>query len=140
MNLNALSDREFLRYANAQLDDLTSTDVERELLRRLEATDTELYEAAGEADLTADELTSLAQAMEGFAVKEVTELLGVMLEASIETKPLIAILRLFEKAGITEPDEFEAELKLADQFRKLANDAGDLFNRLHTLTEETQED
>lgn len=140
MNLNTLSDREFLRYAHNQLDDLTSTDVERELLRRLEATDTELFEAASEAEFTADELTNLSQAMEGFTAKEVTELLGVMLEADIEVKPLIATLKALDAAGIAEVDELKEALEFAAKFQAIANDAGDVFTRLTTLISETQED
>lgn len=140
MNLRTLSDSEFLRYAHTQINDLTSTDVERELLRRLEATDTELFEAAGEAGFVADELTNLAQAMEGFTTERVIELLGVMLELNIDAKPLIEMLRHLDKAGITEADELKEELELANKFKSLANDAGDVLTRLTTLITETQED
>lgn len=139
MNLRTLSDSEFLRYANNQLDDLTSSDIERELLRRLEATDTELFEAASEAEFTADQLTNLAQAMEGFPVQEVTQLLGVMLEADIDAKPLINILNVLDDAGITEPDELKEALGFATKFQAIANDAGDVLARLSTLVSETQE-
>ncbi len=139
MNLRTLSDQEFLRFAHNQIDDLTSTDVEREALRRLEATDTELFEAASEAEFTADELTNLAQAMEGFTVKEVTELLGAMLESSIDVKPLIEILKVLDDASITEPDELKEALEFADKFQAIANDAGDVLARLSTLVSETQE-
>ena len=139
MNLRTLSDSEFLRYANNQLDDLTSSDIERELLRRLEATDTELFEAASEAEFTADGLTNLAQAMEGFTVEQVTELLGVMLEADIEAKPLIAMLKVLDEAGITETDELKEALEFATKFQAIANDAGDVLARLSTLVSETQE-
>lgn len=140
MNLRTLTDKEFLRYANAQVDDLTSTDVERELLRRLEATDTELFEAASEAEFTADQLTNLSQAMEGFTTERVIELLGVMLESDIDTKDLIEMLRALDQAGITETDELKESLEFAAKFRAIANDAGDVFTRLTTLITETQED
>ncbi|NYT44584.1 hypothetical protein H0A64_07055 [Alcaligenaceae bacterium] len=140
MNLRTLSDSEFLRHAYAQSDDLTSSDIERELLRRFELVDTDAYEAVQEVELCAADLRQLGEALEGFTVSEVAELLGLLLEANIDAKALTAILRLLEKAGITESDEFEAELKLADEFRKLANDAGDVLTRLTTLITETQED
>jgi len=138
MNLRTLSDSEFLRYANNQLDEFTTSEIERELLRRLEDTDTELFEVANESELTASDLSRLVEALEGFTVSEVTEMLGVLLEASIGVKHLTSIVRLLEHAGITEPDECKTMLELADKFRKIANDAGDIFTRLHTLTEETQ--
>lgn len=140
MNLNTLSDREFLRYANAQLDDLTSTDVERELLRRLEATDTDTFEAAQEMEFSGDDLRRLGEAFEGFTIDEVVDLLGAMLAADVEAKSLIGILPLLDKAGITESDELKEALEFATKFQAIANDAGDVFTRLTTLITETQED
>jgi hypothetical protein len=140
MNLRILSNNEFLRYASNEIDDLTSSEIERELLRRMEATDTELFEAASEAEFTADQLTNLSQAMEGFTPEEVTELLGVMLENNIDVKPLVATLKVLDTAGITEVDELKEALEFAAKFQAIANDAGDVFTRLTTLISETQED
>jgi len=146
MNLRTLSDSEFLRYADTQIDDLTSSDIEREALRRLEAAEQRMQNAEGfpaladEYSLTADEVRSMVEAHPG-THEEIVGLLAALADKGIESpKALTAFLQHLDKAGITEPDELKAELELATKFKSLANDAGDLFNRLHTLTEATQED
>lgn len=139
MNLSTLDTATLLRHAYAELDDLTSSDLERELLRRLEATDTDAFEAATELGFTGDDLRKLGEAMEGFTTEEVTDLLGVMLEMDIDAKPVIEMLRLLDKAGITEPDELQVQIDLAKKFQDVANDMAEVLPRLTALINETQE-
>lgn len=128
MNLRILSNEEFLRYAHNQIDDLTSSEIERELLRRLESTAEQIEEAEGflalaeEYDLTAEDARSIIEAHPGTA-KELAELLA-----------------LLDEHGVLFIGELKTLLTQADNFRSLANDAGDVFSRLHTLTEQIQED
>lgn len=128
MNLRILSNEEFLRYAYTQIDDLTSSDIERELLRRLETAEAQMEEAEGflalaaEYDLTAEDVRSIIEAHPGTA-KELAELLA-----------------LLDEHGVLFIGELKTLLTQADNFRSLANDAGDVFSRLHSLTEQIQED
>lgn len=139
MNLRTLSNNEFLCYASNEIDELTSSEIERELLRRMEALDTDAFEALQETELSADDLHQLGEALESFDVSEVVELLGFLLEHNIDAKPLKAMLQELDNAGITEADELKEALELGTKFQSLANDAGDVFTRLTTLVTETQE-
>lgn len=140
MNLRTLSDSEFLRYANSQMDDLTSSDVERELLRRLEAIDTDTFEAATELGFTGDDLRNLNEAHAELSTKEVVELLDAASSTNISQIELILILKVLNDADITEADELKESLEFAAKFQAIANDAGDVFTRLTTLITDTQED
>lgn len=128
MNLSSVPTNELLRRAYAELDELTSTDLERELLRRLETAEAQMEEAEGflalaaEYDLTAEDVRSIIEAHPGTA-KELAELLA-----------------LLDEHGVLFIGELKTLLTQADNFRSLANDAGDVFSRLHTLTEEILED
>lgn len=128
MNLSSVPTNELLRRAYAEIDLLTSTDLERELLRRLEASEENMREAEGflalvhEYDLTSEETRSIIEAHPS------------------SSKVLAELLSMLSDRGITDADDLKALIKRVDDFRSLANDAGDLFSRLHTLIEETQED
>lgn len=128
MNLSSVPTNELLRRAYAELDELTSTDLERELLRRLETAEAQMEEAEGflaltdEYYLSAEEARAIIEAHPGTA-KELAELLA-----------------LLDEHGVLFIGELKTLLTQADNFRSLANDAGDVFSRLHSLTEQIQED
>lgn len=143
MNLNILSTEEFLRYAHNQIDDLTSSDIERELLRRLEARETDAVAALDETEFSAEEILVLGEAMSHSEVESATavaKLLNAVSDSNFTVDALIEIIQLLQETGISEADELSAVLGLTKDFRTLANDAGDIFSRLHSLTEQIQED
>lgn len=125
MYLPMLSDEELARYARAEFSELTSTSLELELLRRLEARapgedeDTEILVRAHEFELGANGIRKLGEAL--------------IFNASNSAELLSAI----GEAGFDSPAEIKREFELAQQFRALANDAGDVFSRLSTLTTTT---
>lgn len=123
MYLQMLTNEELARYARAEFNELTSTPLELELLRRLEerAADDEEEEAmlarASEYDLDADGIRKLGEAL--------------ILDASNSAELLSAI----GEAGYDNAAALKADLELAEKFAALACDAGDVFSRLSTLTE-----
>ncbi|NYT45122.1 hypothetical protein H0A64_09840 [Alcaligenaceae bacterium] len=140
MNLRTLSDGEFLRYANSQMDDLTSSDIERELLRRLEAIDTDLLLAIDDTKFTPTQLVDLNEAMGSLDFVNTIKLLNHINDSAIDTGDVLAFIKLIEGSDITESDELKEALEFATKFQAIANDAGDVFTRLTTLITETQED
>ncbi len=120
MHLPMLSDEELARYARAEFNALTSTPLEQELLRRLEERvadeDTEILVRADEYNITAGGIRQLGEAL--------------ILDAGNSA----ALLSAIGDAGFDSPAEIKREFELAQQFRTLANDAGDVFERLKTLT------
>lgn len=139
MNLNILSNEEFLRHAHNQIDDLTSTDVEREALRRLEAIDLDLLHVIQQNELTRTDLADIVEAFEELDLRNTIKLLKHISESCIDTGALIELIKLMDASAITEPNELKEELELAKKFRAIANDVGDAFTRLTTLVTETQE-
>jgi len=122
MHLPMLTNEELARYARAEFNELTSTPLELELLRRLEqrAADDEeemaVLARTAEYDIDADGIRKLGEAL--------------ILDASNSAQLLSAI----GEAGFDSPAEVKRKFELAQQFRTLANDAGDVFARLTTLT------
>lgn len=119
-NLMALMDDAHLVSAiEAELDPLTSTDIERELLSRFEtkidgdADYAEIIAVIDEFEIEAKELRELADARIGDAT--------------------LAILKVISDAGIDSADSLQAELDLAKSFSALAEDAGDTITRLSQL-------
>lgn len=123
MYLAKLSDDEVLRIARAEINDLTSTALEVELLKRLEALleDTDepdaFYEAAMDHNLNALGIAQLGEAL---------------IDGAENTA---ALLRVLADAGYETPEALKADLATAGKFAELANDAGDVFSRLSSLTE-----
>lgn len=128
MNLSSVPTNELLRRAYAEIDLLTSADLERELLRRLEASEDDTQNAQGflalaqEYDLKAEEMRAIVEAHVGSS-QEIADLLALLNERDIHRT-----------------DDLEELLDNADEFRSLANDAGSIFSRLNTLFEKTLED
>lgn len=106
--------------ACAEIDPLTSTPLELELLDRLEA--------------LLDEQS---------ANQPIANLLDEY-EAVIESHPAslkdqAALLSLLNDQDIHEPDQLKELLDFAAKFRALASDAGDFFTRLNDLVSTNQE-
>lgn len=140
MNLRTLSDDEFLRYAHNQIDDLTSTDVERELLRRLEAVDLQLLlQVIENSEHTRTDLVDMIDAFEDLDFRNTIKLLKHISQSAIDTGALIELIKVMDNSAITEPAELKEEIELAKKFRGIANEVGDTFTRLTTLVTETQE-
>lgn len=120
MHLSMLTHEELLRIANAEINEMTSTPLEVELLQRLvallEEQNDALVTTADEYDIDVEDLRELGEAL--------------ILDAHNTAELLSAI----GEAGFDSPAEIKREFELARQFRTLANDAGDVFERLKTLT------
>jgi len=128
MNLRTMSDSEFLRYANAQLNDLTSTDIERELLRRLESNQDQAEQIEGLVAL-ADEYTFTA-----------SELRTVIESCPLSLPEMAALLAALNDEDIHGADDLKKRLGVLKKFNALANDAGDIFNQLQIIIDTLQED
>ena len=116
----SMDDEHLLASARAEIDPLTSTALELELLDRFER----LLDEASEHKPVADLLEEY--------------------EAVIESHPAslkdqAALLSLLNDQDIHEPDQLKALLDTSDKFRALANDAGDFFTRLNDLVTTNQE-
>lgn len=116
----SMDDEHLLASARAEIDPLTSTALELELLDRFERL---LDEAS--------ELKPVADLLEEY-------------EAVIESHPAslkdqAALLSLLNDQDIYEPDQLKALLDTSDKFRALASDAGDFFTRLNDLVTTNQE-
>lgn len=113
--------------ARAEIDPLTSTPLELELLDRLETLLDEQHDNEGiralteEYDLAADDMRAVIESH----------------PASL--KDQAALLSLLNDQDIHEPDQLKELLDLAAKFRALASDAGDFFTRLNDLVSTNQE-
>ncbi|SDJ32002.1 hypothetical protein QRO11_12145 [Paracidovorax citrulli] len=123
MHLARLSNDEVLRIARAEINDLTSTALEVELLKRLEALldDTDepaaIYDAAADHDLNAESIAQLGAAL---------------IDGAENTA---ALLHVLADAGYESPEALKTGLATAAKFAALAIDAGDVLSRLSSLTE-----
>lgn len=108
----------FVTAVHCEIDPLTSTVLERELLARLDALLDEdqgnLSQAAEEYDLGAEGIKTLGDAL----IEDTT----------------VALLKVLAAASIDDPDTLRGRLALAEQFHALAKEAGDVFTRLAQLT------
>ena len=116
-----------LASARTEQDPLTSTPLELELIDRLEALLDEQRDTQPIADLIEEHEVSTDD-----------------IKAVIESHPAglkeqAALLSLLNDQDIHEPDQLKELIELADKFRALANDAGDLFTRLNDLVTTHQE-
>ena len=123
----SMDDEHLLASARAEIDPLTSTALELELLDRFER----LLDEASEHKPVADLLEEYEVATDD--VKAVIE------SHPASLKDQAALLSLLNDQDIHEPDQLKAELELAAKFRALANDAGDFFTRLNDLVTTNQE-
>lgn len=139
MNLRTLSYDEFLRYAVAEIDDLTSSDLERELLRRLEAIDTDAFNATQELEFTSEDLRKLAEAGEDLDIDEQVQILNAVKKQSMAVGAVVLVLEILGEHDIEYPDDLKEIFEFAAKFRAIANDAGDVIDRISNLINETQE-
>ena len=121
--MESMDDGHLVAAIHAEINPLTTTPLEIELLGRvedlLEQIDAEAADALAEFSLEAGDIKTLGEALIGDADNSA------------------AILSAVADADIDTPSALIAQLKLADQFKSLAEDAGDVFTRLAQLT--TQE-
>lgn len=113
--------------ARAELDPLTSTSLELELLDRLE---TLLDEQ--------EENKPIAELLDEYEVST-DDMRAVIESHPASLKDQAALLSLLNDQDIHEPDQLKALLDTSDKFRALANDAGDFFTRLNDLVTTNQE-
>ena len=123
----SMDDEHLLASARAEIDPLTSTALELELLERFER----LLDEASENKPVADLLEEYEVATDD--VKAVIE------SHPASLKDQAALLSLLNDQDIHEPDQLKALLDTSDKFRALANDAGDFFTRLNDLVTTNQE-
>lgn len=125
--VKSMDDEHLLASARAEIDPLTSTALELELLDRFERLLDEQHGNEGvralteEYKLTADDMRAVIESH----------------PASL--KDQAALLALLNDQDIHEPDQLKALLDTSDKFRALANDAGDFFTRLNDLVTTNQE-
>lgn len=126
--LRGMSDEHLASAARAEIDSLTSTPLEIELLDRFERlldqfnTDQELDLVIADFDITGEQLRNLCEA-------HPASLPGIT-----------AMLTMLNDLDIHEPGQLKAQLDIAAGFETLATEAGDLFARLHNLTTETMKE
>jgi len=123
----SMDDEHLLASARAEIDPLTSTALELELLERFER----LLDEASEHKPVADRLEEYEVGTDD--VKAVIE------SHPASLKDQAALLSLLNDQDIHEPDQLKELLELAAKFRALANDAGDFFTRLNDLLTTNQE-
>lgn len=123
----SMDDEHLLVSARAEIDPLTSTALELELLDRFER----LLDEASEHKPVADLLEEYEVGTDD--VKAVIE------SHPASLKDQAALLALLNDQDIHEPDQLKALLDTSDKFRALANDAGDFFTRLNDLVTTNQE-
>lgn len=125
--IKSMDDEHLLASARAEIDPLTSTPLELELLDRFERLLDGQHDNEGlralteEYDLTADDFRAVIESH----------------PASLRDKA--ALLSLLDGRGIHQPHQLKALLDIADEFRALANDAGDFLIRLHNFIDNHKE-
>lgn len=123
MYLPSLSDAELVTHADATLDAMTSTELERELIKRLEArvsADTlPVIQIAEEFDIDPEALRTLCESHPA-DLKESAEILAKLNDYDIHTVA-----------------QLEEHIERSRKFYDIANDAGDALARLAALAAET---
>jgi len=123
--MRSMSDAHLASAARAEIDTLTSTPLEVELLGRFErlldeaSTDQELYLVIADFDITGEALRALCEAHPA-SLTDIT-----------------AMLTMLNDLDIHEPGDLRRQLDIAAGFETLATEAGDIFARLNNLTTET---
>ena len=123
----SMDDEHLLASARAEIDPLTSTALELELLDRFER----LLDEASEHKPVADLLEEYEVGTD--------DMRAVIDSHPASLKDQAALLSLLNDQDIHEPDQLKALLDTSDKFRALASDAGDFFTRLNDLVTTNQE-
>ena len=122
--LQQLDDAELVRIASHEISDLTSTPLEVVLLARLET--------AIESVAEAEEFEAFADLADEFSVTSAT--MRALLESHPATvEEMAKLLVLLNNHDIHTKDQLEKLIASANEFRALASDAGDVFERLSTF-------
>ncbi|BCB27035.1 hypothetical protein SKTS_19210 [Sulfurimicrobium lacus] len=111
MYLSSLNDCELSLFADSTLDSLTSTELERELLKRFNQ--------------------RLAQDDED------QPLVDALAQCGVEFDDLVEIIKTLDEFHVADVDSLKEKLTRADKFYAIANDSGDVFQRLTSLINET---
>lgn len=132
--LAQVDDEHLLRVAHLEIDPLTSTPLELELLRRLERKTDEAEPAMVYADKAEDfgydrNETNSIEAFEG----------ALQFAADFDPATYRPLLDLLGEHDIDTPEALKKRLELATEFEGIANDAADAIARLSTLMQTTQE-
>lgn len=121
----SMDDDHLVTALHAELDPLTSTAAEQELLTRFEALldekDDELQQAVNNHDLTAECINKLGDAL--------------IVNADRTAK----LLEVIGDEGYDDPAVLKADLELLSKFRAIANDLGENAARLFNLITTAQE-
>lgn len=127
--LRHLTDDELLRHAEAAQDPLTTTEYEAELIKRFSnVIDERIANAA------------FIEVLDDHSIYEADELKkSLTLLAEFDALDIRSLLEAITAAGIETAEGLKARLAIADKFDGIANDAGDLFDRLTSLIATTQE-
>ena len=138
--LKAMDGQHAVNALRADFDPIVNTPLESFLLDWVESlvdeVDSDLSIEAENHGLDAEDIKALGEALIEDADNTVA-LLSVIGKAGTdvdELKGVFALIEVLDEAGIDTPETLKARLALADQFRALANDAGDVFSRLTELT------
>jgi len=118
MHLAILSDRELVRHADLAFDPLTSTDLERELVRRLEAN----HGARDEIDQTNSAWSDVTEACES---------------AGLERDQLPKLLLVLSEHDIANADDLREALERDRDFQEVAEELAEPFARLAALINPT---
>jgi hypothetical protein len=119
----SMDDEHLLAAALAELDPLTSTALETELLARFERLleHKPFIDLVEEHEINTDELDALGQALgAGVGIGELTTTIGVL-----------------EEFNATDTATLRQKLERADKFYDIANDTGDVIARLNDLINNT---
>lgn len=123
--LRCMPNDQLVMALRAETNSITSTPAELVLLERFEALldemNSDLVAAAADYELDAKHIKTLGDAL---------------IQSADNTAEL---LKTIGEAGIDSSKELKAELDLAQKFRALTEDAGDVFTRLSQLTTTAQE-
>ena len=105
--LRTLTDEEFLALAEVDQDDLTSTALELEFMRRFR--------------------TLISAAKVG------ADFLSMLEDCQMDAEKAEDYLTVIRDAEVLDAKQLAADLELAKEFRALADEAGDLFSKFHQL-------
>lgn len=111
MYLPMLSDKELITHAEQTTDPIVTSDLERELLKRL---DRRLDEELDD--------TPLCNALD---------------EAGVDRDDLPEIIKVLDEFCVTDASHLRQKLERADKFYDIASEAGDVIERLAGLVKET---
>lgn len=121
----SMDDGHLVSALHAEMDPLTSTETEQELLARFES----LLDLANDEHKVAAENYDLSPA-------DITTLGDALIVNADQTAKLLGVIGA---EGYDDPDTLKADLELLTNFRALANDMGDAASRLSQLITTVQE-